>query len=133
MDPHLAQKIPTLVEPFAWLLLRHRLKPKITEPEKVHTATDRYRMNNDYLHQFSSQTVDEDPEGKIIPSDFYYKYKEWLEESMPGMQRPPLMEFVEYFQKKWGDLNEDGIWTGRRIKHERGKNMDSNESINQLL
>jgi len=133
MDPHLAQKIPTLVEPFAWLLLRHRLKPKITEPEKVHTATDRYRMNNDYLHQFSSQTVDEDPEGKIIPSDFYYKYKEWLEESMPGMQRPPLMEFVEYFQKKWGDLNEDGVWTGRRIKHERGKNMDSNESINQLL
>lgn len=133
MDPNLAQKIPTLVEPFAWMLLKHRLKPKIAEPEKVHTATDRYRMNNDYLHQFSSQTVSEDPDSVVIPSDLYYKYKEWLEEGMPGVQRPPLMEFIEYFQKKWGDLNEDGVWKGYRIKHERGKNMDNNESINQLL
>jgi P4 family phage/plasmid primase-like protien len=133
MDPNLAQKIPTLVEPFAWMLLKHRMKPKIAEPEKVHTATDRYRMNNDYLHQFSSQTVTEDSESTVLPSDLYYKYKEWLEEGMPGVQRPPLMEFIEYFQKKWGDLNEDGVWKGWRIKHERGKNMENNESINQLL
>jgi P4 family phage/plasmid primase-like protien len=133
MDPNLAQKIPSLVEPFAWMLLNHRLQAKIAEPEKVHAATDRYRMSNDYLHQFCAQTVTEDPDGQILPSDLYYKYKEWLEEGVPNVQRPPLMEFTEYFQKKWGDLDETGVWKGRRIKFEKNKNMENNESINQLL
>jgi P4 family phage/plasmid primase-like protien len=133
VDPNLGQKIPSLVEPFAWVLLHHRTLPKIAEPEKVHTATDRYRMNNDYLHQFASQVICDDPEGSILPSDMYFKYKEWLEEGVPNVQRPPIMKFIEYYQKKWGDLDENGAWKGKRFKFEKDKSLDKNENVNELL
>jgi P4 family phage/plasmid primase-like protien len=121
VDTTLAQKIPNLVEPFAWILLQHRTQPKIHEPEKVIAATDRYRMNNDYLHQFIGQVIVDDANGSVSTGDLYCKYKEWLEEGLPGVRAPPLLEFMEYFQKKWGDADADGVWRGRRIKFERGR------------
>lgn len=121
VDTTLAQKIPNLVEPFAWILIQHRTQPKIHEPEKVIAATDRYRMNNDYLHQFIGQVIVDDAKGSVSTGDLYCKYKEWLEEGLPGVRAPPLLEFVEYFQKKWGDADADGVWQGRRIKFERGR------------
>lgn len=121
VDPNLAQKIPNLVEPLAWLLLQHRSLPKGEEPNKVKTATDRYRMNNDYLHQFANQIIVDDPNGKVNPSELYCRYKEWLQEGLPGERAPPLLDFTEYFQKKWGDLNERGFWMGKKIK--MGRNV----------
>lgn len=121
VDTSFAQKIPSLVEPFAWILLQHRIQPKIDEPEKVIAATDRYRMNNDYLHQFIGQVIVEDDKGSVSTGDLYCKYKEWLEEGLPGVRAPPLIEFIEYFQKKWGDNDANGVWRGRRIKFERAK------------
>ena len=135
VDTSLAQKIPNLVEAFAWILLQHRLKAKIADPEKVMTATDRYRMNNDYIHQFTVQMVTDDEKGGITPGDLYSRYKDWLEEGVPGVRPPPLLEFTEYYQKKWGDLNEDGVWMGKRFRCERssGNNTGNDVNLNQLL
>ena len=132
VDPNLAQKIPGMVEAFAWILLQHRTKPKIAEPEKVVVATDRYRMNNDYLHQFAVHAVEEDSEGSLNSNDFYHRYKEWLDEGVPNVPRPSLLEFCEYFQKKWGDVDDTGCWTGRRFKVAKSKLLE-NENINQIL
>ena len=135
VDPNLAQKIPSLVEPFAWILLQHRTKPKIADPEKVKIATDRYRMNNDYIHQFTVQMVTEDEKCGVSPNDLYAKYKDWLDEGVPNIRPPPLLEFTEYYQKKWGPLNEDGLWMGKRFRFERssGNNTGNDVNLNQLL
>jgi P4 family phage/plasmid primase-like protien len=135
VDTSLAQKIPNLVEAFAWLLLQHRLKSKIADPEKVMAATDRYRMNNDYIHQFTVQMITEDEKGGVTPNDLYAKYKEWLDEGVPGVKPPPLLEFTEYYQKKWGDMNEDGLWLGKRFRFERasGNATGNDVNLNALL
>jgi P4 family phage/plasmid primase-like protien len=132
VDTTLAQKIPSLVEPFAWILLQHRTRPKIDEPEKVIAATDRYRMNNDYLHQFIGQVIVDDEKGSVATGDLYCKYKEWLEESLPGVRPPPLLEFVEYFQKKWGDNDANGTWRGKRIRFERSGGRAGNDPTSIL-
>jgi phage/plasmid-associated DNA primase len=119
-DDSLKERIPKLTEAFAWMLLQHRLKPRIAEPEKVIAATDRYRMNNDYLHQFMNQVIVDDPTGTVASADLYCRYKEWLDEGLPGVRAPPLMEFLEYFQKKWGNHGADGSWKGRRIRYDSG-------------
>lgn len=129
VDPNLAQKIPGLVEPLAWMLLQHRLQPKIAEPEKVKAATDRYRMINDYLHQFANQVVVDDPKGQVTPNELYYRYKDWISEGLPGEKAPPLLDFTEYFQKRWGDLSDRGYWIGKRIRV--GKGMLSIEEENE--
>jgi P4 family phage/plasmid primase-like protien len=131
VDANLAQKIPNLVEAFAWMLLQHRTRPKIDEPEKVIAATDRYRMNNDYIHQFIAQNIVDDEKAAITPGDLYCKYKEWLDEGLPGVRAPPMLEFIEYFQKKWGDTTPEGSWKGKRLKVDRGGGGGLNP--NQIL
>jgi P4 family phage/plasmid primase-like protien len=133
VDSNFAQKIPELVEPFAWVLLNHRTQPKINEPEKVLTATDRYRMNNDYKHQFASQSIMNDENGVISPTDLCCKYKDWLDENYPGMKPPPRMEVIKYFQKKWGDTDESGCWKGKRFKMTTEDSGSSKNALNQIL
>jgi P4 family phage/plasmid primase-like protien len=130
VDTNLAQRIPSLVEPLAWILLKHRQKPKIDDPEKVVAATDRYRITNDILHQFSVQVVEEDEKSSIKQSELYYRYKEWLTENIPSDKKPiTLLDFSEYFQKKWGVLNEFGQWNGKRFRDEKEKNNDLNRIL----
>lgn len=130
VDPNLAQKIPSLVEPFAWILIKHRQEPRIDEPEKVTAATDKYRVTNDILHQFSSSLVVNDENGSIKQSEFYYRYKEWLLENIPGSKPITLLDFSSYFTTRWGKTNEFGKWTGKRIKEEREKD---NNNLNRIL
>lgn len=134
VDPNLAQRIPYLVEPFAWMLLKHRLLPKIDEPEKVVAATDRYKKTNDFLHQFCSQLVVDDEKSFIQQTELYYKYKEWVEENTPSTRPIPLLDFNDYFSnnKKW-DINENGCWIGKRIKFEVGKDINKNGNLNRIL
>lgn len=127
-DDDIEKRIPHLVEPFAWMLLQHRLLPKIDEPDKVKTATDRYRLTNDYLGQFMNAVIQEDQAGTVSSGDLYCRYKEWLDEGYPGNRPIPLSDFLEYFSKKWGNLDANGIWKGRRIKY-----TGTNDSVHNLL
>lgn len=119
VDPNFAQKIQFLVEPFAWILLQHRTKPKIDDPDKVIAATDRYRMNNDYIHQFLSQTVVDDETGKVSIGDLYSKYKDWLIEGLPGVKPIPLLDYTEYLAKKWGEPDPSSCWKGKKFRYEQ--------------
>jgi phage/plasmid-associated DNA primase len=127
-DDDIEKRIPHLVEPFAWMLLQHRLLPRIDEPDKVKAATDRYRMTNDYLGQFMNSVIQEDPAGTVSSGDLYCRYKEWLDEGLPGVRPPPLMEFLDYFSKKWGNMDANGVWRGKRIKF-----TGSSDSAHALL
>jgi P4 family phage/plasmid primase-like protien len=131
IDPNFAHKIPELVDAFAWLLLEHRVGPKIDEPEKVIAATDKYKMDNDYYHQFCAQYITDDPEGSISVGDMYHRYKEWLEEGVPGVKHPTLMDFTEYYQRKWGDPDENDRWYGKRFKFDKAaaQNQQANNPL----
>jgi P4 family phage/plasmid primase-like protien len=119
VDSNLAQRIPDLVEPFAWFLLQHRLKPKIDDPEKVIAATDQYRMKNDYLHMYANQCVVEEKEATLESNQFYQSYKEWLHDNISGLKPIPLFEFLEYFEKKWGNTDENYCWKDKRFCFEK--------------
>lgn len=128
VDPNLAQKIPSLVEPFCWILLQHRMQPKGEEPEKVKNATEKYRSANDILFLFCKAIgIIEDSLGKVSASDLYHLYEEWLDENYPkGTSQPSKLnkvEFDEYFVKKWcKEPNCNGFWEGIRIVNKRTGN-----------
>lgn len=135
VDTTLAQKIPDMIEPLCWFLLQHRLKSRIDDPEKVIAATDNYKAKNDYLHMFASQCVIEEPNAVLDSNQFYQSYKDWLQDNISGLKPIPYFDFVEYYEKKYGALDENYCWSGKRFCYERagGAKSLSRDSLSSVL
>jgi phage/plasmid-associated DNA primase len=118
MDNEFAQKIPGLVEAFAWVLLQHRKKPKLAvEPEKVRSATNAYRQRNDVYRQFIEECIKESPDATISLSELYSQLKDWFKDGIPGHKPPKKDDVKQYFIKAWGDMEIGMKWKGYRIKN----------------
>ena len=114
-DPFFSEKIPTLIKPFAWVLLNHRKKGiKLVDPVKVTLATDGYRKKNDTYRQFVEERIIAAENARINLSELYTSFKEWFKESVPGQQLPTKSEVKEYYTKMWGEPERGNVWRGRR-------------------
>lgn len=117
MDKQFSKKIPELVEAFAWILLEHRKKikkenrPRI-EPEKVRSATELYKKQNDIYRQFVDENIMEDSGKSITLLEVYSIFKEWFKSSLPGHGLPVKNEVEEYFTKVWGYPEPGKRWKG---------------------
>jgi phage/plasmid-associated DNA primase len=117
MDKNFSQKIPGMLEAFAWVLLEHRKTITIRiEPEKVRAATAVYRRQNDKFREFSEENIIEDKKSVITLSELYAQFREWFRESMPGHSLPIKKEIEDYFTKLWGETDRGKKWEGYRIR-----------------
>jgi len=119
-DPHFTDKIPSLIEAFAWYLLEHKktiLGMKRVEPEKVRLATANYRKKNDTYRQFIEECIIEKDGVSLSLAELYSNFKEWFKDSLPNQSMPVKNEVKEYFTKIWGEYS--GIkrsWKGFKIR-----------------
>lgn len=115
MDKQFSKKIPTLVEAFAWILLQHRIKIAGTvrvEPDKVRSATEFYRRQNDIYRQFIEEQIMEHKEHYMSLTELYSLFKEWFRDSLPGHSVPVKNEVEDYFVRLWGNPEEGKRWKG---------------------
>jgi P4 family phage/plasmid primase-like protien len=127
-DPNFHEKIPTMIEAFAWVLLNHRKNvTKIIEPDKVKLATASYRKKNDIYRQFVEESIKEG-KGVISLQELYSAFKEWFKDSMPGHTIPVKNDVKEYFLKLWGNFTSGYSWTGYSIKTLKDE-LESGEAI----
>lgn len=130
MDPTFSMKIPKLVEAFAWVLIHHRLRPKLPQdPPKVTQATRSYRADNDYFQQFFQKCMEEAPNHKLSVVLLYSQYKNWVKEQLPGSQPAARPEVEDYFIKMLGPLDKTDQWTGYRIKCVTSMGDDAEEIV----
>lgn len=131
MDREFAQKIPGLVEAFAWVLLQHRTKPKMmVEPEKVRSATNAYRQRNDIYRQFIEECIIEESKSKLSLNELYARFKEWYRDSMGGGGKhvPNKDHIKQYFIKAWGDIETGMKWSGYKIRSIKD-DIDAGEAV----
>lgn len=116
MDKELSQRIPYLVEAFAWILLEHRKKLTIrVEPEKVTMATAAYRRQNDTYRQYVEEYIIEDSKYSISITELYNSFKEWYKDSLPHHSIPIKNVIKDYFIKLWGEPIRNK-WIGYKIR-----------------
>jgi P4 family phage/plasmid primase-like protien len=117
MDKNFNQKIPGMLQAFAWLLLKHRqtIKDRI-EPEKVRMATAVYRKQNDIYRQFIEECIVEDKDKVVSLIEIYTQFKEWFKDSLPHHTVPIKNEVEEYFIKVWDEPERGKKWKGYRIR-----------------
>ena len=117
MDTEFNKKIPTLLEPFAWVLLEHRKNIKVRiEPEKVKAATDMYRKQNDIYRQFIEECIIEIKDTSISLSELNSYFKEWFKDIFAHQTPPNKNDVKEYFIKLWDEPQKGLRWKGYRIR-----------------
>lgn len=116
-DNRFKQKIPELLEPLAWVLLKHRKSIIGTRvvPEKVMAATLVYQKQNDRLRQFIEERVKEKADSFLHVDELYNEFRTWYRDSFSSGV-PDKNEIKEYFIKKWGELDCNFRWRGYKIK-----------------
>lgn len=118
-DKHFTQKIPDMIEPFAWLLL-HYLKHRpacLNDPHKVLFATSQYKNKNDVYKQFIEDFVVPAPQGKVFLTELYSIFKDWYRDSFPHHgSMPNKVDIKDYFTRLWGDMEKNILWRGYEIR-----------------
>jgi P4 family phage/plasmid primase-like protien len=118
MDRDFKHKIPSLVQVFAWYLLRWRQTITIRiEPEKVKEATAVYRKENDIYRQFVEEKIVDGVDTYLTLIEMYSEFKDWFKESFPHMSLPIKNQVKEYFEILWGPCERGFRWHGFRIRN----------------
>ena len=128
-DRHFADKIPSMVKAFAWILINHRKHiNKRIEPEKVKLATNAYRKRNDIYRQFVEESIIESTDSLLSITEVYTQFKEWFRDSLPGQSVPIKNDVKEYFLRLWGSAEKGWKWSGYRIRTLQD-DLDSGEAF----
>ena len=116
-DKHFADRIPSMVKAFAWVLLNHRKNIGVRiEPEKVKSATASYQKRNDVYRQFFEECIVEDSNRILSITEIYTQFKEWFRDSLPGQKVPIKNDVKEYFARLWGTTLKGWKWKGYKIQ-----------------
>ena len=117
MDTEYSKKIPSLLEPFAWILLEHRKNIKVrVEPEKVRAATEMYRKQNDIYRQFVDECIIQDNDTFITINELKIQFQEWYKDIFQNQTPPNKNDIKEYFTKLWDEPTSGGKWSGYRFR-----------------
>lgn len=128
MDKRLSQKIPDMIEAFAYILLQHRLKMTVrVEPEKVRIATNTYMRQNDIYRQFVEEIIVEDDTKAINLVELYNYFKDWFRDGFPNHSLPIKSEVEEYFERLWGSPSRGKKWKGYRVKTAKDDDEEEKE------
>lgn len=130
MDKSFGEKIPGMLQAFAWVLLKHRQNIKVrVEPDKVRSATAGYRKDNDIYRQFEEENIIADGNGSLTVVELYSWFKDWFRDGMPNQPVPVKSSVEEHFSKSWGEPTSKGKkWKGYRIKTEQD-DVDSGDIV----
>ena len=124
-DKKFEDKLPSMIEAFAWVLLNHRKKRIeqgthhiLFEPDKVMSATLSYKARNDVYVQFVTECIEDCEEGAITTNSLYNAFKEWFKTSVTNIQLPSKSDVTLAMSKIWNAQPEKGKWYGKAIKRE---------------
>lgn len=119
--------LPSMIEPFAWVLIEHlKRRPMVyPEPDKVMLATSHYQRQNDVYGQYVDENILklEDPvearKAHLRLVEIYTHFKEWYRDSNPQGSLPSKSEVKEYLIKAWGAPTSTAgspRWTGYLLR-----------------
>ena len=117
-DRYFEDKLPGMIEAFAWVLLEHRRRiifngtyDKLFEPEKVTEATANYKSRNDVYMQFITDCI-VSTDGAVLLVDVAYAcFKEWYVMTISPKNVPTKIDFKYYIVCYLGPL-KNNRWHG---------------------
>jgi intein/homing endonuclease/phage/plasmid-associated DNA primase len=120
IDKRFWEKIPGMVQAFMWKLIRKYEETKggviKIEPQKVLSATSRYRRANDRYKSFAEEVMVYDKGTYVTIADAYSRFKEWLREGFPGIRAPDKNHFKEQLSRYLGSDPTGRGWENYKLR-----------------
>jgi P4 family phage/plasmid primase-like protien len=136
-DSKLREKMKKWNQAFMWLLINVYYPMYVNndgldklEPERVKTATDKYKADSNAIMEFFNESLEKDPESDIILNDIYDAFRVWYAGSYNDKKPLQRKKFKEYFDNngfKVVSTHRGIVIKGVRIKEhnvEVGENND---------
>ena len=128
MDVNLEQRIPELVEAFAWLLIEiYKTDRTFREPDKVLEATNSYKRKNDILQYFMNDMIVKEANNVLSIDELYMAFKDWFNLNQPTKHIPKKQDVEDYFLRIWGDYKSRKKWAGYRVRTVSDDNYEEDD------
>lgn len=127
------EKLPKILEPFAWVLLNHRKNLGcVIEPMEVKIATDQFRKTNDTYRQFAEECImATNKEKSVSLTEVYARFKQWFKDAYPGYSLPIKEEVKKQCINLWKGSFYGNSWYGYKIKTEEDAKREAMSFIQQ--
>jgi P4 family phage/plasmid primase-like protien len=131
-DKKFEDKLPNMIEAFAWVLLNHRRKrieqgihQVLFEPDKVMSATLSYKARNDVYLQFVEECIEEGNDTDFITTNILYNvFKDWFKTSVTNIQLPSKSDVTLAMSKIWNCPAEKNKWKNKSIKRPDDEDLE---------
>lgn len=134
-DRYFEDKLPGMIEAFAWVLLEHRRRiifngtyDKLFEPEKVTEATASYKSRNDVYMQFINDCIVSRDGAVLLVNVAYACFKEWYVMTISPKNVPTKIDFKYYIVAYLGPLKQNQ-WHGWSLGTIESANEDDGAQI----
>lgn len=122
-DSKFSEKLEGMKRAFMWIMIQ-TYKEVVSnggspEPEKVTSATEEYRKNNDVYLQYGLERIKDDERASISLNEVFADFTQWFKDSLPNMKPPIKNDVKEHFSTKWGPLSGAFRWKGYRLRNTR--------------
>lgn len=140
-DPNFNEKIPYMLEPFAFIFLEHlRTRTELMAPPRdVMAITNEYRKRNDIYQQFlDDMVVEVADKTKIVKiGEIFQAFLMWYDRSgVNTMLKPSQQELMKFMKNKLGKPYQEDSWKGFILREDKDANdnrkfeeMDEEEKI----
>jgi P4 family phage/plasmid primase-like protien len=138
-DPELREKMKKWNQAFMWLLInvyypmyKENNGLDKLEPERVKTATDKYKADSNAIMEFFNESLEKDPESDIVLNDIYESFRLWYMGSYNDKKPLQRKKFKEYFENnnfKIAVSNRGIVIKGIRIKEHNVIEINQNNEL----
>lgn len=134
-DKQFGEKIPQLIQPFAWYLIQRWKTIRYieqTEPRKVRVATEKYRQNNDIFRQFRQQCVFDQEGEKLTITTLYMYFKDWFKDECSTQTIPTRSHIKQHYSLIWGEPINGRYWENITCNQPQ-ENIDVNKTTRRVV
>lgn len=130
LDKNIKEKFEKWKEIFASLLVEKVFETggNVKDCETVLAKSRSYRENEDYIAEYVSDKIVEDPNATLQKAELLSDYKAWYSQTHGGHNVPNPKDIQSYMDRKYGSWKVYRCWRGVRINYD----VDINAFVHPL-
>ena len=129
IDLHLKEKFKDWKEIFMSMLVNRAFLTNgvVEDCDRVLSASNSYRERQDYMAEFISDKVIEDPRGTISKTDLSHEFGLWYKSIHGHHGQPSIKDVQAYMDKKYKKSADKKLWVGVRMNYDPVSHNDNED------